>query len=79
MDEFLAIHEWYIGWKNEEGNPVFDDGSFVEIEYKYFEGVNIPIRRMNGELEPFSEAYDRVKRWFAIPMDERTRARANFC
>ena len=71
MDEFSEIHKYFIGCVDEKGNPVVERTSFAEVEYKYFEGLNIPRRIIDGEMEDFDEAYARVKRYYAIPYEQR--------
>lgn len=74
--EFTGINTWtgYDGG----GREFTETGPFVSIEWKYFEGWNIPFKIVNGERESFESAHTRVIRWLQIPFEERHKLRANF-
>ena len=74
MDEFLLEHEWYIGGIHKKNEPIIKKGTFAYIEWAYFEGMNFPRKIIDGKMEAFETAYDRMKRWYVIPIKERLEA-----
>ena len=67
--EFIDVFEWYIGMTDSEDKPVIEKTTFAQVEYKYFEGFNMPRKIVDGKYEEFNVSYDRVKRYMALPSD----------
>lgn len=68
--EFTEKKEW-SGW-NGGGTEIYTEvGAFAVIEWKYFEGWNPPFQIIDGKREPIESASARLKRWFAVPVDQR--------
>lgn len=75
MEEFLEEHEWHCGLVDENKKTVTVKGSFVYVEWAYFEGYNMPTKIIDGKAESFDIAHDRVSRWFKLPAAERLKLR----
>jgi hypothetical protein len=75
-DEFTKYHRWRM-LISDSHKANFVTGTFADIEYKYFEGYNIPYKiNWLGITEPFESAYDRMKRYYKLTYDERKSLRS---
>lgn len=72
--EFTEVAQWNISHPG-GGSEISETCSFVEIEYKYFEGFNIPIKLINGVPEPFDVAYQRVRRYLQLDFETKHQLR----
>lgn len=69
-NEYDKIFQWKI--RNLDGLIITVTGSFAEIEYKYFEGFNLPFKIDSfGNIEPFEVAYKRMKDYYKTPYKDR--------
>jgi hypothetical protein len=69
---------WYCGWVDENDEKCLVEGSFIEVEYKYFEGFNLPREIIDGKSESFDKSYKRMQDWMNIPLEHRSEASKPF-